>query len=118
MLLADTDTDSLAAAAALDLPVHHGGVLTEHALSDLDLHGIGRLLTATANAEAAALAAGALLVDLRPGRGLRDPDPARRRAATSSWRRRCTRGGSRPAAWASSPSPSNLSAVRCCEPTP
>ena len=57
VLLADTDGDSLAAAAALDLPTHHGSVLTEHALSDLDLHGIGRLLTATANAEAAALAA-------------------------------------------------------------
>ena len=57
MLLADTDTDNVAAATAAGLEVHQGSVLTDHALAELDLHGIGRLITATSNAEAAALAA-------------------------------------------------------------
>lgn len=57
VLLADTDPDNVAAATAAGLEVHRGSVLSEDALTDLDLHGIGRLLTATSNAEAAALAA-------------------------------------------------------------
>jgi hypothetical protein len=57
VLLADNDPDSIAEARAAGLETYLGTILSEEALAELDLHGLGRMLACTANREAAALAA-------------------------------------------------------------
>jgi NhaP-type Na+/H+ or K+/H+ antiporter len=57
VVLADTDADDIAEASAAGLETYLGTILSEEALAELDLHGLGRMLACTANREAAALAA-------------------------------------------------------------
>ncbi|MHC4989495.1 MAG: cation:proton antiporter domain-containing protein [Planctomycetota bacterium] len=49
VLLVDTNRAHLAAARMADLPVYTGSILGEHALDELDLGGIGKLIAATPN---------------------------------------------------------------------
>ncbi len=57
VLLVDTDADAIAAARDAGLEAHLGSLLSDLAVSEIDLRGIGRLLAVTANPEATALAA-------------------------------------------------------------
>jgi hypothetical protein len=47
--LVDSNRDSINAARMAGLPVYSGSILAEHALSEIDLGGIGRLIAATPN---------------------------------------------------------------------
>ena len=55
--LADTNWANLAAARLAGLPAYYGSLVSENALGEIDLAGIGRLLALTANDEANSLAA-------------------------------------------------------------
>ncbi len=55
--MADNQWSNVSAARMKGLPTYFGNVLSEHALDEVDLHGIGKLVALTANAEANALAA-------------------------------------------------------------
>jgi len=55
--LLDTNYANISAARMAGLPVYYGNALTEGALDNIDLHGIGRMLALTANDEVNSLAA-------------------------------------------------------------
>ncbi len=55
--LVDGNRTNVKKAHLAGLPAHHGNVLSEEILEDLDLHGIGKLVTLTANDEINALTA-------------------------------------------------------------
>ena len=57
IMMADSQWSNVAAARMKGLRTYFGNVLSEHALDEVDLHGIGKLLAMTPNAEANALAA-------------------------------------------------------------
>ena len=57
VLLVDTNQRNLENARLQGLATHHGSILSENILDDLDLSGIGRLLALTANTEVNSLAA-------------------------------------------------------------
>lgn len=57
VLLADTDADAIAEARRAGLEVYPGTVLSDRALTDLDLRSLGQMLAVTTNREAAALTA-------------------------------------------------------------
>lgn len=56
VLLVDNNRNLVARARGDGLETHHGSILSEHILDDLDLTGIGRLLAMTSNPEVNALA--------------------------------------------------------------
>ncbi|MDX9974935.1 MAG: cation:proton antiporter [FCB group bacterium] len=55
--LIDTNWGNISAARMEGLPVHYGSIISESAMDDIDLGGMGRLLALTSNNEANALAA-------------------------------------------------------------
>ncbi len=57
VVLADSNWYNVTRARMAGLPVHYGGILSEHVLEEIDLYGIGRLLALTSNEEANTLAA-------------------------------------------------------------
>lgn len=57
VLLVDTNLANIAAARMAGLPVYHGNILTDRALEEMPLDGIGRLIAWTPNDEVNALAA-------------------------------------------------------------
>lgn len=57
VLLVDTNLANIAAARMAGLPAYHGSILAEHALEEMPLDGIGRLIAWTPNDEVNALAA-------------------------------------------------------------
>lgn len=56
VLLVDNNHENVAAARMVGLPVHYGSVLSEHAVDELDLAGIGRVVAMTPNSEVNTLA--------------------------------------------------------------
>ncbi len=57
VVMADSNWYNVTRARMAGLPVHYGGILSEHVLEEIDLYGIGRLLALTSNEEANTLAA-------------------------------------------------------------
>jgi NhaP-type Na+/H+ or K+/H+ antiporter len=57
VLLADTNPENLSAARMAGLPVYAGSAISDEALDEMDLTGIGRLFALTPNAEVNSLAA-------------------------------------------------------------
>ena len=57
VLLVDSNRANINEARMEGLPVYYGNVLSEHAMEDLDLSGIGRLMAMTPNTEVNSLAA-------------------------------------------------------------
>ncbi len=57
VLLVDSNWAHVAAARHAALPTHHGNILDEHTMDELELDGIGRMLALTSNDEVNALAA-------------------------------------------------------------
>ena len=56
VLLVDNNRENINIARMAGLPVHYGSVLSEHAIDDLDLAGIGRMVAMTPNSEVNSLA--------------------------------------------------------------
>jgi FlaA1/EpsC-like NDP-sugar epimerase len=57
VLMVDTNPGNVADAQAAGLPAHHGNILADHILEEMDLTGIGRSIAVTANDEVNSLAA-------------------------------------------------------------
>ncbi len=57
VLLVDANRGNIRGARLRGLPTYYGNILSEYALDDMDLHGIGRLLALTSNDEVNSLAA-------------------------------------------------------------
>lgn len=57
VMVADSNRRNIAHARTLDLPTHHGNVLSEFALEEINLDGIGHMLSLTPNDEVNSLAA-------------------------------------------------------------
>jgi NhaP-type Na+/H+ or K+/H+ antiporter len=57
VLLIDTNFSNISDAKLEGVPAHHGNILAEHIMDEIDLNGIGRMLALTSNDEANSLAA-------------------------------------------------------------
>ncbi|SMO66734.1 cation:proton antiporter [Fodinibius sediminis] len=57
VMIADSNWKNIASAKAQDIPHYHGNVLSEYALEEINLDGIGQLLALTPNDEVNSLAA-------------------------------------------------------------
>ena len=56
VLMVDSNRENLRESRMLGLPVYYGNILSEHALEEMDITGLGRLLALTPNDEVNALA--------------------------------------------------------------